>query len=262
MLKVFLEENWKNKKILASGFRKVFQSIVLFLIMDLNEKVVFITGASLWIGKETAYCFAREKCKLILTYFKHKKEGQMVKAECLKLGASEVLLLKLDLNKEVDIKKVVRNIQSKFGRIFLLINNAAVISWKQLEKQSFKEIDEQTGVNLLGTIKLTKLSLPLIEYGILNMLSVSGIVPNNKQIVYSSTKWGLRGFTKALAKEYPNLNIYSFVCGGVATRMKNFNGISPKKPANLILNFFKKDFSLESGSEIDAINYPEFMDNN
>ena len=228
--------------------------------MNLNEKVIFITGASLGIGKETAYCFAREKCKLVLTYFKHKREGQKVKAECLNLGASEVLLLKLDLNKERDIKKVVRNIKSKFGRIFLLINNAGVVSWKQLEKQSFKEINEQIGVNLLGTIKLTKLSLPLIEYGVLNMLSVSGIVPNNKQIVYSSTKWGLRGFTKSLSKEYPNLNIYSFVCGGVATRMKNFEGISPKKPAKLILDFFKEDFSLESGSEIDAINYPGFYE--
>jgi short-subunit dehydrogenase len=139
-----------------------------------------------------------------------------------------------------------------------MINNAAVISWKSLEEQSFKKIDEQIGVNLLGTIKLTKCSLPLIEYGLLNMLSVSGLVPNNKQIIYSSTKWGLRGFTKSLAKEYPNLKVYSFVCGGVATRMKNFIGISPKKPANLILNFFKEDFSLESGSEIDAINYPGF----
>jgi NAD(P)-dependent dehydrogenase (short-subunit alcohol dehydrogenase family) len=100
---------------------KYFNKALSFLIMNLNEKVIFITGASLGIGKETAYCFAREKCKLVLTYFKHKKEGQMVKAECLNLGASEVLLLKLDLNKEGDIKKVVRKIKSKFGRIFLLI---------------------------------------------------------------------------------------------------------------------------------------------
>jgi len=122
--------------------------------MNLNQKVIFITGASLGIGKETAYCFAREKCKLVLTYFKHKREGQMVKAECLNLGASEVLLLKLDLNKERDIKKVVRNIKSKFGRIFLLINNAAVISWKKLEKQSFKEINEQIGVKASQEIRL------------------------------------------------------------------------------------------------------------
>jgi short-subunit dehydrogenase len=140
-----------------------------------------------------------------------------------------------------------------------LINNAAVISWNTLEKQSFKEINEQVGVNLLGTIKLTKICIPLIKYGILNMLSVSGIIPDNRQIVYSSTKWGLRGFTKSLSKEYLNLKIYSFVCGGVATRMKNFKGMSPKKPAKLILTFFKKDLHLESGSEIEAINYPEIM---
>jgi short-subunit dehydrogenase len=229
--------------------------------MNLNEKIIFITGASLGIGREISYCFAKEKCRLVLTYFEHEKEGEEVREECLKLGASEVLLLKLDLNKEEDIKKVVKYIQNKLGKIFILINNAAVISWKSLEKQSFKEINEQVEINLLGTIKLTKLSVPLIEYGILNMLSVSGLISDNRQIIYSSTKWGLRGFTKALAKEYPALKIYSFVCGGVATRMKNFEGISPEKPAQLILTFFKEDFSLESGSEIDAINYPMFMNN-
>jgi len=225
--------------------------------MNLTGKTIFITGASLGIGREIAYCFAKEKCKLVLTYFKHKKEGQKVKKECLNLGSPEVLLLKLDLNKEEDIKKVVREIKKYFGKIFLLINNAAVISWDTLEKQSFKEIEQQVGVNFLGTIKLTKCSLPLIEYGILNMLSVSGLVPSNKQIIYSSTKWGLRGFTKCLSKEYPNLKVYSFVCGGVATRMKNFKGTPPEKPAKLILTFFKEDFPLESGLEIDAINYPE-----
>lgn len=226
--------------------------------MDLHKKVILITGASLGIGKELAFSFAREKCKLILTYFEHESEAIQVKEKCLSLGASDVLLLKMDLSKDEDIKRVVVQSKKSFGKIFLLINNAAVISWKPLKDQSFDEISYQYNVNLIGTIKLTKLIIPLLSYGILNMLSVSGINSDHRQIIYSSAKWGLRGFTKSLAQEYPQLKFYSFVCGGVATRMKNFEGTSPEKPANLILTFFKKDFPLDSGEELDAIKFPSF----
>ncbi|HUV42620.1 MAG TPA: hypothetical protein VMY36_01805 [Patescibacteria group bacterium] len=68
----------------------------------------------------------------------------------------------------------------------------------------------------------------------------------------------MRGFTQALTKEYPNLKVYNFVSGGVATRMKNFKDIASDKIAQLILDFAKEKDTLKSGSDINARDFIKY----
>jgi len=229
-------------------------------MVSLKNKTIFITGASIGIGREDAFKFAREGCKLVLTYFRDKKEAQLVSKKCLGLGSPEVLLLPLDIRKDSSITKTVEKIIKRFGRISILINNAAVIYWKPLKEQSFKEIDDQLRTNLEGLIKITKILIPYIDNMIINMGSAASMPGNLKtnQSVYGATKWGVRGFTQALTKEYQNLKFYNFVSGGVATRMKNYKGIAPDKIAQLILDFAKEKYTLKSGLDINA---RDFIDN-
>ena len=229
-------------------------------MVSLKNKTIFITGASIGIGREDAFKFAREGCKLVLTYFKDRKEAQLVSKKCLELGSPEVLFLHLDIRKDSSITKTAKEIIERFGRISILINNAAVIHWKPLKEQSFKEIDDQLKANLEGLIKITKILIPYIDNMIINMGSAASMPDNLKknQSVYGATKWGVRGFTQALTKEYPNLKVYNFVSGGVATRMKNYKGIEPGKIAQLILDFAKEKYTLKSGSDINAKDFIDY----
>lgn len=229
-------------------------------MVSLKNQTIFITGASGGIGMADALKFAEEGCRLVLTYLKHKKEARSVCKKCLELGSPEVLLLPLDLRSNRSIRKASDKAIKRFNSISVLVNNAAVIQWKLLEQQNFESIEDQVRINLEGLIKITKVLTPHIERMIINMGSASSM-PNNikaEQIVYGAAKWGVRGFTKALAKEYLNLKVYNFVSGGVATQMKNYKGISPDKIAQLILDFAREKYTSETGSDINARDYIDY----
>jgi NAD(P)-dependent dehydrogenase (short-subunit alcohol dehydrogenase family) len=81
----------------------------------LKNKIVFITGSSSGIGKETALLCAREKAQVIVTYNKEKKEAEKVIEECKQLGSPKTALVKLDTRNNSDIKAVAKEVKEKFG---------------------------------------------------------------------------------------------------------------------------------------------------
>ena len=223
--------------------------------MELHGKVIFITGASLGIGSADARLFAGEGAKLVLTYYKDAAPGKRVAKECLGLGASDVLLLKLNVLDNKSIERAVEATVKKFGRIDILVNNAGVIVWKRLLKQTVSEIELQLRTNLEGVIKMTKSALPHVKKMIINMASAASLSGEHEMIAYSASKWGVRGFTQALAKEGPKLKVHDVISGGVATRMKNFKGLAPETVAQVIVDFAKEKHVLPSGADINVRDY-------
>ncbi len=102
--------------------------------MLIKNKVVLITGSSNGIGRETAFKFASEKAKVVLTYCNDKAGGQNTEKRCRELGSSETLLIKLDLRDNKSILSAVDKVVKTFGKIDVLINNAGVGVWKPLKK--------------------------------------------------------------------------------------------------------------------------------
>ena len=221
---------------------------------SLKDRVIFITGASLGIGKETALLFAKEKCKLALTYYKDEKEAKEVKKQCKSLG-SDVLLLKLNLLDDESIKETVKQIIKKYRKIDILINNAGILVWKKLEEHSFKEIEEQLRTNLEGLIKITHESLPHIKEMILNLASAAGLHAYALATTYCTTKFGLRGFTQACAAEFPEIKSYAINPGTIATRMNDFQGMPPIKVAEIILKVAKREYDLKNGADVNIWEY-------
>ncbi|MDO8460482.1 MAG: SDR family NAD(P)-dependent oxidoreductase [Nanoarchaeota archaeon] len=222
---------------------------------SLKGKVVFITGASLGIGKETAFAFAREGCKLALTYYKDEKEGKEVLAKCKELGAEDVLFVKLNLMEDLSIKEVVKKVVAKYRYIDILINNAGIVVWKKLAEQSFQEIEQQLRINLEGLIKMTRESLPFIHEMVINLASAAGLEGYEEITTYCATKFGVRGFTKACAAEMSNIKSYSINPGVIATRMNDFQGMPPEKVAEVILNVVRGEYILESGDDVNIWDY-------
>ena len=222
--------------------------------MKLKDKVVLITGSSQGIGEKTALEFAKKGANVVVTYNSNKEKAEKVFEECNKLN--EAFLIQLDVRNENSIKECIEKVIDKFGAINILVNNAGVFTNKNLMIQSSKEIDLQIDINLKGLIKMTKAILPFMkeqnESMIINISSTAGKNTWEEISVYCATKFGVRGFTQALAKELPeNIKVYSINPGLTATAMTNFQGISAKKVAKIIIKVAEGEIKPDSTKDID-----------
>jgi 3-oxoacyl-[acyl-carrier protein] reductase len=187
-------------------------------------KTVLITGSSRGIGRETAYHFARAGYTIAITYNKNKEKAKEVADECKRLGSPKVIVIQLNLADNQSIRKAAKEVSEEFEKISFLINNAGVVSWQNLLEQDFEEIEQQVRTNLEGLIKMTRECLPLITEGIINIASGAGKTGYAGLSVYCATKFGVRGFTESLSKEFPKLRIHVVNPGTTATEMSDYEG--------------------------------------
>jgi 3-oxoacyl-[acyl-carrier protein] reductase len=221
----------------------------------MKNKVVLITGSSNGIGRETAFKFASEKAKVVLTYCNDRLGGQKTEKSCKELGASETLLIRLDLRDNKNISEAVDKVVKTFGKIDILINNAGVSVWKPLKKQNLVDIENQLRTNLEGLIKMTWICLPYIEDMIINIASGSGQRGFAELAPYCATKFGVRGFTQALAQELSKPKIYAVNPDMTKTRMTGFQGRPAEEVAQIVLNTAQGKYRKSSGSDINVWDY-------
>lgn len=185
--------------------------------MSFTEKTALITGAAVGIGRATALRLAEQGADLALLDVNAEKLEQ-VKAECARFG-HKVQAYICDVGNEALVNDVAAKVLSHFGKIDIVVNNAAL--WREFAP--FTELSTESwrtflNVNLLGTVYVTKALLPQMldrGYGrIVNVASVAGVYGNKKMSHYSATKGAVIAFTKALAKE-------------VADRGVTVNAVSP-----------------------------------
>jgi NAD(P)-dependent dehydrogenase (short-subunit alcohol dehydrogenase family) len=221
----------------------------------MKNKVVLITGSSNGIGRETAFKFASENAKVVLTYCNDRKGGQNTEKRCKELGASETLLIELDLRDNKSILNAVDKVVQTFGMIDILINNAGFLVWKPLKKQSLADIEDQIRTNLEGLIKMTLSCLPYIKDMIINIASGAGQTGFAELAPYCATKFGVRGFTQALAQEMSRPKIYAVNPDMTKTRMTSFKGRPAEQVARVVLNTAKGNYKKTSGSDINVWDY-------
>lgn len=92
--------------------------------MELKDKIVVITGSSSGIGRTTAIRFAKEGAKVVINYHINEEGGKEALKEVEKY--SEGLLVKADVSKPDEVKKLFEEVEKKFGTVHILINNAAI----------------------------------------------------------------------------------------------------------------------------------------
>lgn len=223
--------------------------------MELKNKIVLITGSSIGIGRETAFKFAKEGCKLIVTYYEDKKEGENTARKCLDLGADDVLLIQLNVMDNSSIKNCVKRTIEKFNHIDILINNAGIVVWKPLKEQSFEDIENEIRTNLEGLVKMTRECLPYIKEAIISISSGAGKNSFGGLSTYCATKFGVRGFTQTMAQELNDIRVFSVNPGSTATRMTNYHGTPPEKVAEIILKAAKGEIKPDSSRDVDVWEY-------
>lgn len=216
-----------------------------------------ITGASSGIGKEIALTLAKEGYRLVLSYNRGLQAIQETLQACRQAGSKDPLALPLDLCDTQSLQKFSSQALNHFGgELDVLVNNAAVnapdLAIKPFIEQSIEDIGVQIRANLEGTLVLTRLLLRHTRIMVLNVGSQLSKVPMAQMSVYCATKYGLRGFTQALALECPRLKIYLLNPDLTATRATQWQGRDPKATARLALKLVQGTLSPPSGSDIDV----------
>jgi len=218
-------------------------------------KTVLITGASSGIGQQVAYRFAKDGANLALTYQSNEAGIETTAEQCLKLGAGEILTLYLNLDDDQSIIDLFKLVLEKFDQIDILINNAGFLVSNNLADQNFGEIDRQININLAGLIKITSLFLPHIKESVVNVGSALGLKGKGQLAVYCATKFGVRGFSQALADEMPGLRVYAVNPSLTATKMGGPSGLPPQKVAEIIYRAAQGLYRAKSGADINVVEY-------
>ncbi len=175
----------------------------------LNEKVIWITGASSGIGEALVYVCANEGAKLVLSA-RREEELKRV-ANNSKLDANNILILPLDLEHTENIDEKVNQVIQKFGRIDVLINNSGM-GHRTKVVNTPTAIDRRVmEVNFFGTINLTKAVARLMQKQksgkLVVITSIMGKYGLPLYATYSASKHALFGFFESLRQELYNDNV-------------------------------------------------------
>ena len=179
--------------------------------MKFEGKTALVTGAAAGIGKAVAIKLAKEGAKVAIIDVDAEKL-EPVKKEILAF-TKDVAALKCDISNETEVYETVKVIEDTFGRVDILINNAAVWRcWDSFVSTSTDEWRKFIDINILGTVYCTKAVLPKMlenKYGkIVNVSSVAGVYGNANMVHYSATNGAVIAMTKALAKEVIDKGVY------------------------------------------------------
>ena len=176
----------------------------------LNDKVAVVTGAAQGIGRAVAEALARRGAHVVVADLQVGKAEATAKEIAASTGR-RAIAVQVDVADDASAKAMVDRAMAEFGRVDILVNNAGITRDNLIMRMKDADWDLVLNVNLKGAFNCSKAAVrPMMKqhYGrIVNITSVSGLAGQAGQTNYSSSKAGLIGFTKALAKEVGSRNI-------------------------------------------------------
>jgi NAD(P)-dependent dehydrogenase (short-subunit alcohol dehydrogenase family) len=208
--------------------------------MKLENKVAVITGAATGLGFETAKLFFKEGASVVGTY--HVKYDKKKVMEAFH-DSEKVVYIKTDITSVEEVKHFSSEIEKKFKRVDILINNAAVDTSGNVEDTAEEDFKRIMDVNVYGMFLVTKYIIPLMKKegkggSIVNVSSSIGLMGMANRLAYTTSKGAVINFTRSMAMDYVdyNIRVNAIAPGGIFTEM--------------VEEFFKRNTSEEFKKEI------------
>lgn len=176
---------------------------------DLSGKVAIVTGGSRGIGRAICLALAEAGADILLNYSRSDKEADKVKKEIEKFGR-KCVTVRANVGNFQQAQGLGKAVMSHFGKVDILVNNAGINRDRTLKRMTYEQWNEVIQTNLGSVFNCTKAVIdPLSERGgvIISISSIIGEMGNLGQCNYASTKAGIIGFTKTMARELAKSNI-------------------------------------------------------
>jgi len=207
--------------------------------MIFKDKIAIVTGGTRGIGREIVLMLAREGAKVVFTYVKSAQDAQALMQETEALG-SKALGLQIDVRDFEKTKELIEKTKSTFGGLDILVNNAGITRDKALMMMTREEWLEVIDTNLNGLFNVTRSAIVTFlkqkSGNIVNITSVSGIIGLARQTNYASSKAGIIGFTRSLAREVAayGIRVNAVAPGFIETDM--LSGLKEELKSKMIEN--------------------------
>jgi 3-oxoacyl-[acyl-carrier protein] reductase len=192
--------------------------------LNLKGKVAVVTGASSddGIGSECAKILASRGCNVVVNYATNKSGGEKIVAACKAAGA-DAIAVQGDVAKDEDCKRLVGAALDKWGRLDVLINNAATtkpIPHRRMDLLDAAEFQRVFGVNVIGNYQMTKAAAPHLKASgdgaVVNISSVGAMRAGGSSMAYTSSKAAVNNLTLAMARALaPEVRVNALCPGGM-----------------------------------------------
>lgn len=177
----------------------------------LSGKTAFITGSNRGIGKSILKRFVENKANIICSVRKIDDKFSSFVKDLSNKYKVKIEILEFDLQNEVSMKDSIEKLHKKIDKIDILVNNAGIPGGAIFEMTSMKNLKNIFEINFFSQIRLTQLLLKFLKKSkngsIVNIGSISGVVPERGNLMYGSSKASLMFATRIMSKEFSNYNI-------------------------------------------------------
>lgn len=194
--------------------------------MENKQRIAIVTGASKGIGREIAKNLAKKGIKVIANYNKSEVEAIKLKEE-LEKQEIKIDIIQADVSKREGCKKIVKYTLEKYKKIDILINNAGISEYKLFTEETDEDWERVINTNLYSAYAMCQEVIPNMISNksghIINISSIWGMVGSSLEVIYSISKAGVDGLTKALAKELgpSKIKVNSIAPGAINTDMNS-----------------------------------------
>ena len=169
----------------------------------LTDRVALITGGDSGIGRAVAIAYAREGADVVLSYLPEEEEDAADTCGWVEKAGRKAVRIAGDITDESLCRSLVDRTFDEFGRLDILVNNAAFqMTHDSIEEFSTEEFDRTFKTNVYAMFWLCRAALPRMQPGstIINTASIQGYNPSPQLLAYAPTKAAIISFTKALSQ--------------------------------------------------------------